>query len=329
MRRRLLTLGVAAAVATALTGAGAATAASPAQTLAPGVTGWWSAANRTSAVPAIAPPDVAGKDLYVAGGNAVVSQLGQSVGAPAAIAALRFRLPDGATAKQLRLRLAGTHPPAVTITACRALESFTAAYDGAWDKAPAYDCTTSGTARLTSDGQVVIDDVDELRDGNDLAVVLVPGPLDRLVIAAPDARTLAVTAPVTPLGSDAAPPPAGPDTGSGGASGGVPGGAAPQETRRAPGGPAGSCPATVGHRACRRVARAVSGGAGTDRGDPRRTALAGAAADAALRAARVRRAAAPVGSRGERRPPRGARRRAVPQRAVGGRGRPRLIGPRG
>lgn len=200
MKRRLLTLGVAATAVTALTGAGAATAASPGQTLGPDVVGWWSTANRNAALPAVAPPDVGAKDLYVSGANAAVAQLGQSVAAPVAIAALRFRLPDGADAKQLRLRLAGTHPPAVTMTACRALESFTAAHGGPWDKAPAYDCTTSGTARLTSDGQVVIDDVDGLRDGSTLAVVLVPGPLDRVVIAPPDARTLSVTGSTMPAG---------------------------------------------------------------------------------------------------------------------------------
>lgn len=211
MNRQLLALAV--GTATVLTCVGAAATPPPARTLGPVVVGWWSVANRNPAVPAVAPPDAGPRDLYVAGANALPADLGvPGAAGPVAIAALRFRLPAGAAVQQLRLRLAGVHPPAVTMTACRALRPFAAAYAGAWGDAPPYDCRDAGTARLGTDGQVVLDGVERLRRGRDLAVVLVPGPLDRVVVAAPDARTLTVTAPAAAAGSLPAagqlPPPA-------------------------------------------------------------------------------------------------------------------------
>jgi hypothetical protein len=96
----------------------------------------------------------------------------------------------------------------VTLTACQALRPFAPAYGGSWDDAPTYDCANAGTARLDPDGQVLIDGVDKLRDGRELSVVLVPGPLDRVVVAAPDARTLVLSG---GSGSQvAAPPPLSP-----------------------------------------------------------------------------------------------------------------------
>lgn len=207
MRRPLLALALGAA--TALTGAGAVSAAPAA--VGPVAVGWWSAARVDPAVPAVAPPDVGAHDLYVAGANAlppVAAPVDVPVDPPTApgaqaIAALSFELPAGATARQLQLRLAGVHPPAVTFTACRALQAFETTYGGAWADLPTYDCRDAGTARLGTDGSVLVDGVDRLRRGRDLAVVLVPGPLDRVVVAAPDARTLTVTS----SGGVSAPPP--------------------------------------------------------------------------------------------------------------------------
>ena len=189
---RLLTT-VLLSASTALAGAGAAVAAPPASTLGPVALGWWSATNRNPGLPAAAPPDVGADDLYVAGANALPGPLGEAGAGPAAIAALRFQLPAGSAAKHVQLRLAGVHPPAVTMTACRALRPFETSYGGGWDEAPTYDCAEAGTARLTADGDVLIDGADRLRAGRELAVVLVPGPLDRVVVTAPDARTLTVT----------------------------------------------------------------------------------------------------------------------------------------
>lgn len=210
MKRPLLAIAV--GTAALLTGAGAVAATPTA--VGPVAVGWWSAARVDPAVPAVAPPDVGAHDLYVAGANAL-PPVGAPVDTPVApgplaVAALSFELPAGTSARQLQLRLAGVHPPAVTLTACRALQSFATTYGGAWQDAPPYDCRDAGTARLGTDGQVVIDGVDRLRRDRDLVVVLVPGPLDRVVVAAPDARTLTVTG--SPTGGAPPLPPAAPVT---------------------------------------------------------------------------------------------------------------------
>lgn len=198
MSRRTLALAAALAMV-----AGPALAAPAPQTVGPVVAGWWSAANQDPALPALSPPDVGAQDLHVAGGNAGAGGLPlPGSGGPTAIAALRFSLPAGAVAGELRLQLAGAKPPAVTLQACRATRSFEPAQNGAWADAPTYDCTDAGTARLDPDGSVVVvDGADALRDGLDLSLVLVPGPLDRVVIAPPDDGALAVSG-GTSAGSD-------------------------------------------------------------------------------------------------------------------------------
>jgi hypothetical protein len=213
MSRRLLALVVTVTVtvtvsAAALSFATSVSAAS-ALTRPPEVVAWWSATQVHPALPVVAPPDVGPRDLYVAGANAVPSTVaGFGPTGPVAVAGLRFRLPPGSAATQLALRLSGQHPPAVTVTACRALRPFTQVYGGAWADVPPYDCTEAGTARLTADGRLVLDGVDRLRRGRELDVVLVPGPLDRVVLAAPDARTLTVTNPPTTPTAPAANSPA-------------------------------------------------------------------------------------------------------------------------
>jgi hypothetical protein len=300
VNRPLLALAIGAA--TALTAATGASAASS-QTLGPVVVGWWSTAHRSAAVPAFAPPDVGPRDLYVAGSNALpaaLDALGGPTG-PVAVAGLSFQLPAGASARQLQVRLAGVHPPAVTLTACRALQPFTTAYGGPWADAPAYDCRDAGTARLDADGVVVLDGVDRLRRGRDLDVVLVPGPLDRVVVAAPDARTLTVSTPTSAgLSAGALQPPAGrfPAPGSGAPAADVPAlGGAP----RTPGRPPGAAARAV-HRV--RPARRSAGpcaGLGGGLGGAARPPLAGAARHAAARLARLRAARPAAASRGRSR----------------------------
>lgn len=193
MSRRALGVALAAASASVLTAATAVAAPAP-QTVGPVVVGWWSAANQDPALPSLAPPDVGPEDLHVAGANAAAGGLRlPGPGGPTAIAALRFSLPPGAAAGELTLQLTGTEPPAVTLQACRATRAFQAAQGGPWADAPTYDCADAGTARLEPDGSVVVDGVDALRDGTELSLVLVPGPLDRVVVAPPDGSALAVT----------------------------------------------------------------------------------------------------------------------------------------
>lgn len=194
MRHRLL---VASAAVLALA-PGAARADAPAPTQGPVVVAWWSASNRDTPAPQVVPPDVGPHDLYVAGSQAVrlpaspPVALGQ-VG-PVALAGLLFQLPDGVRARSLTLHLAGVAPPAVSLTACRALQDFAPAYDGRWAEVPPYDCTQAGTARLGTDGTVVVDGVDALQRDGEVALVLVPGPLDRVVLAAPGTDALSVEA---------------------------------------------------------------------------------------------------------------------------------------
>jgi hypothetical protein len=203
-----LTVGAAAVLPAAVLGASSVSAA-PTPTIGPVVVGWWSLARPDSAVPAVPPPDAGAEDLYVAGANALpalptgLPTVGPA--GPVAVAALRFELPEGAVAGELRVRLAGVVPPLVTLMACRALGPFSAEYGGSWADAPTYDCTEPGTARLGSDGQVVLDGVDRLRRGSDLSVVLVPGPLDRVILAAPDERTLSVSTPVAEVAEPLSP----------------------------------------------------------------------------------------------------------------------------
>ncbi len=209
MTRRPFTRVVGAAVALVLITVGAGSAsAGTSVTLGPDVVGWWSVTNVHPALPALVPPDAGSRDLYVAGAQGLPSAAGPA--GPVAIAALGFRLPEGATVDALELRLAGTHPPAVTLTACRALRPFTSAYAGAWADAPTYDCTDAGTAQLAADGTVLIEGVERLRRGRDLAVVLVPGPLDRVVVAPPDDETLTATTPAVAPSPAPAPGPMSP-----------------------------------------------------------------------------------------------------------------------
>lgn len=194
MRPRVLGVALAAVSASLLTAAGTAVAAPAPQTVAPVVVGWWSAANQDPALPSLSPPDVGPEDLHVAGANAAVGGLPlPGPGGPTAIAALRFSLQPGAAAGDLTLQLTGTEPPAVTLQACRATSAFDSAQGGPWADAPTYDCADAGTARLEPAGSVVVDGVDALRDGTELSLVLVPGPLDRVVIAPPDESALAVS----------------------------------------------------------------------------------------------------------------------------------------
>ena len=228
------------AITVALTGAMTGASAEAPPTLGPVVVGWWSAASLNPVVPPVIPPDVGPGDLYIAGANALPG--GLEAAGPMAIAAMQFRLPEDAIAEELQLQLTGVQPPAVTLTACRALRAFLPAYAGAWAEAPTYDCADAGTARLAAGGTLFLDGVERLRRGRDLALVLIPGPLDRVVLAAPDARTLTVTAPAEPEASPRpsatpfAPAPAGALNGGGLAAVGAPplvGGPLPTEVQPA------------------------------------------------------------------------------------------------
>jgi hypothetical protein len=202
--RRLLML----AAAVLVVGSVTPSSAQRGDTMAPDVVAWW------APLPVV-PPDVAPGELYVAGSGAVpLTAPGLGPVGPLAVAGLRFQLPVGAHATQLTLRPISVHPLPATLTACRALTAFPHVDGGAWSELPGYDCSVSRPAAETPLGDIVIEGIDALRRGQALDIVLVPGLLDRVVLAAPGAGALsfsgssadAATAPPTVDEPTATPP---------------------------------------------------------------------------------------------------------------------------
>jgi hypothetical protein len=220
--------------------------ASPAAAQAPDSTAWWNSANLGDPVPAPpAPPDVKSGDLYVEGSNAgpLSSILGNSPPTTQAISAVAFDLPKGAAVGTLTLQIDGTTPPQVSVTACKTTESFTSTENGPWSEVPSYDANecVPGALKGTS---VQFTDVSKLAKPSSLSVVILPGPLDRVVFKAPGAGTLTVesggnlgtSAPPVGTGSgsssssgggSASAPKSGPAVGGGSSSGGSSGGVLP------------------------------------------------------------------------------------------------------
>ena len=203
----------------------------PASAQAPDIAAWWYAGNPGSPAPAAAPapPDVPDGDLLVQGSNggpALAQAQAQGVpssaqGYPAptaqAIAGLRFALPTGSTAGTLTLGIDGQAPPSVSVVACAATAPFQDEQAGPWNHVPAYDCGQTVAGELSSDGKTVtFKGIGTLAQVGELSVVLVPGPLDRVVFAKPSSDALDVQ-------EGAAPPAFG--SGVGGPSGGAPPGA--------------------------------------------------------------------------------------------------------
>lgn len=235
----------------------------PAYAVAPTVTAWWSA---TNTVPA--PPDVGKHDLLVQGaagdpggeapGGEAPGGAAPGGGAPGAegvppapspspsgpsgpngegahggstaIAGLRFEIPDGYQADELTLGLKGAKPPRTTVRACAATEPFEPASNGPFRDVPAYDCSGSLAGHLTEDGKVVFGGVDRLARGGTLSIVLLPGHVDRLVIAKPGAGALTVhksAPPRQPFAPDSGLPAGGPSGAGAGGSGAFGGSDAP------------------------------------------------------------------------------------------------------
>ena len=213
--------------------------ASPAAAQPPSAAAWWNSANLGDHAPAPpAPPDVKSGDLYVEGSNAgpLSSILGSTPPTTQAISAVAFDLPKGAAVGALTLQIDGTAPPQVSVVACKTKESFTSDENGPWSQVPTYDSNSCvpGALKGTS---VQFADVSKLATLSTLSVVILPGPLDRVVFKAPGAGTLAVEsggnigAGAPPIGSgtgsstkggggSATTPNSGPVSGGGGSSGG-------------------------------------------------------------------------------------------------------------
>lgn len=196
-RRRRLT---ATALAVAASASVVALLVAPsAQAQAPDVTAWWTAANVGNGAPAPpVPPDVASGDLLIQGsngnGSAPTTPIGGAPATSQAVAGLIFELPDGATVGALTLKIDGTPPPSVSVVACKATQTFAAADNGAWSDVPPSDCSQTSAAKLGSDGaSLEFDDVSKLVANGRLAITLLPGALDRVVLKKPDDSALTVT----------------------------------------------------------------------------------------------------------------------------------------
>jgi hypothetical protein len=204
----------------------------------PDVAAWWSSANLGDPAPAPpAPPDVNPGDLLVQGSNTVPAPGAPVTAAPGsaqAVAGLEFDLQPTDVVGALTLGVDGTAPPQVSVVACRATERFTNVENGPWSRVPAYDANACAPGAL-KDGKVVFADVSRLVADDQLAVVLLPGPVDRVVFNKPGPDALEVT-PAGSVGSGA------PSFGSGtaGGTGNSFGGAPPaQATDPSVGGPVG------------------------------------------------------------------------------------------
>jgi len=175
---------------------GSATASSPRlRSLPAPVTAWWTTANLGSGV--AVPGSVlgaSGKELLVEGSNALpaVSAVSTAPISSIAVAGIRWQLPAGAVPASLSLSMAGSPPPFVTVQACQATSSFAAVYGGPYADVPSYSCATPIDG-VVKGGALTFPGIGKLASGNTLSVVLLPGPLDRVVFSPPSVSSLVVT----------------------------------------------------------------------------------------------------------------------------------------
>jgi hypothetical protein len=146
------------------------------------------------------------------------------------VSALSFDLQPTDLVGALTLQIDGSPPPQVSVAACQATETFTTSDNGPWAQAPAYADDACVQGKKKGDAVVFADAGTLVNDGR-LAVVVLPGPLDRVVFKKPTDAALTVQhgtgvgGAAPPLGTGTA---TGPETGGG--SGGPPpatGGGAP------------------------------------------------------------------------------------------------------
>jgi F0F1-type ATP synthase membrane subunit c/vacuolar-type H+-ATPase subunit K len=175
----------------------------PAAADAPRDQGWWTVTN-----PFPAPPDVPARGLLVQGGGG---------GAPTAVAAILYELDPGTTVGNLTLTVAPNSltTRAATLQLCPLIQPITHAEQGGpMSDVPPYNCAHKVTAAPASDGKSYQFAASELLSDRLLAVAILPtGPVDRVVLSAPDANSLATqqtsvdtTPPAADTGTTVAPP---------------------------------------------------------------------------------------------------------------------------
>jgi hypothetical protein len=188
-------------------------APTPVAAKAPDVAAWWNAANVGDPAPtAPAPPDVKDGDLLVQGSNpgTVPNPVGAAPVTSQAVAGVAFDLPPSALVGALSLRIDGTPPPQTSVVACRATERFTSDENGPWSQVPPYDGNSCVPGKLKGN-DVVFSDVSKLVLHDELLLLILPGPVDRVVFKAPNNTTLDVR---DGGGLGSAAPPVGAGTGS-------------------------------------------------------------------------------------------------------------------
>ncbi|MBV9870515.1 MAG: hypothetical protein JO214_07820 [Frankiaceae bacterium] len=150
---------------------------------------WWTSANLGRGLPSLPTnPDASGHQLAIEGSNALPAIGGISTAPTSAeaVAAISWQIPAGSKATSLSLALAGSAPPAVSVEACRITGKFTVAYGGPYSAVPRYTCAHAVDGALRG-GKLTFDGVGSLARGGLLSVLLLPGPLDKLVLAPPTA----------------------------------------------------------------------------------------------------------------------------------------------
>ena len=175
--------------------------AAPARADAPRDQGWWTATNPgglPTAPPA--PPDVPGNDLLIQGGGG---------GAPTAFAAVLYELSPGTTVSNLTLTIApnSAMTPSTTLQICPLLQPINHPEQGGpMSDAPPYNCAHKVTAAPGADAKSYQFNAADLVSNGLLAVAILPsGPVDRVVLSAPDANSLTTqqgSADTTPLPAD-------------------------------------------------------------------------------------------------------------------------------
>src|SRR3954465_3888820 len=168
----------------------------PAAAQEPDIAAWWSSANLGDPAPEPpAPPDVNPGDLLVQGSNtapAPGAPIGSGPGSAQAVAGLSFTPAPTDLVGALTLAVDGSPPPQVSVVACKATERFTAVENGAWARVPGYDAN-SCVPGVLKDDKVEFADVAKLVQDAQLSVVVLPGPIDRVVFTKPGAGALDVT----------------------------------------------------------------------------------------------------------------------------------------
>jgi hypothetical protein len=166
--------------------------APPARADAPRDQGWWTVTNPSvpgapvaAPVAVPGPPDVPAKGLLIQAGPG---------GAPIAFAAVLYELGPGTSVGNLTLGVAPNSltTPMATLQLCPLLQPINHPEQGGpMTDAPPFNCGKKVTAAPSADGKTYQFNAAGLVTDNVVAVAILPaGPVDRVVLSAPDANSL-------------------------------------------------------------------------------------------------------------------------------------------